>query len=160
MKYRASKDGFSAQNFHTKCDGVSNTLTIIKTTNGNIFGAFAEKAWINGSNVQDPKAFIISLINKDNNPFKATIPSTHPYHYYNGSCYYALYYGSGGPSFGYDNYNGNYSISIASNSNVNQSSSTNFGYAFNHQSYPAGSTILAGSSTFQTIEIEVFKKKD
>ena len=156
LTYRASRDGFSGQNFHTKCDGVSNTLTIIKTTNGNIFGAFAEKAWINGSNVQDPKAFIISLINKDNNPFKATILSTRP----NGYCYYALYCESSyGPSFGYDNSNSNYSISIASNSNINQSSSSNFGYAFKHQSYPAGSTILAGSRNFQTIEIEVFKKK-
>ena len=152
MKYRASKDGFSAQNFHTKCDGVSNTLTIIKTTNGNIFGAFAEKAWINGK-VQDPKAFIISLINKENKPFKAM----------SSTGYYALYCESSkGPCFGHDN--GFLDISIASNSNANQSSSSNFGYAFKHQDYPTGSekarTILAGSHNFQTIDIEVFTKKD
>ena len=73
MKYRATRDGFSGQNFHTKCDGVSNTLTMIKTTNGNIFGSFAEKAWTSGTSVLDPKAFIISLINKENKPLKECI---------------------------------------------------------------------------------------
>ena len=156
LKYRASRDGFSGQNFITKCNGVSNTLTIIKTTNGNIFGAFAEKAWINGSNVVDPKAFTISLINKENNPFKAMISSVHP----QGYQYNALYCGSSYINFGYDNYNNSYGLYIASNSNVNQSSFSQFGYAFKHQSYPAGSDIIAGSRNFQTIEIEVFKKKD
>jgi hypothetical protein len=159
LKYRASRDGFSAQNFHTKCDGLSNTLTVIKTTNGNIFGAFAEKAWTNGFVFLDPKAFIISLINKENKPFKAMISSTNS----QGSSYYALYsVSSYGPSFGYDN--GYLDILIASNSNANQSSSSDFGYAFKHQDYPAGSararTILAGSQYFQTVEIEVFTKKD
>ena len=73
MKYRASRDGFSSQNCLTKCDGVSNTLTVIKTKNGNIFGVFVEKAWTSGTPVMDPKAFIISLINKENKPFKALI---------------------------------------------------------------------------------------
>ncbi len=160
LKYRASRDGFSGEDFHTKCDGVSNTLTIIKTTNGNIFGAFAEKAWKNGTYVMDPKAFIISLINKENNPFKAMISSIGPYMALNG-----LYSKSStGPSFGYDSHNGYVDISIASNSNANQRSSSNFGHSFKHQDYPAGSAkaqaILAGSYNFQTIEIEVFTKKD
>ncbi len=167
LKYRASRDGFSGKNFHSKCDGVSNTLTIIKTTNGNIFGAFAEKAWTNGS-VADQKAFIISLINKENKPFKAMISSTSPQGQVNGSSgynYYALYCESSyGPSFGYDNRNSTVGILIASDSNANQSSSSNFGYAFKHQDYPAGTakskTILAGSQNFQTTEIEVFTKKD
>ncbi len=167
MKYRASRDGFSGENFHTKCDGVSNTLTVIKTTNGNIFGAFAEKAWENGTHVVDPKAFIISLINKENKPFKAMISSTGPQgncNGYGGYYYYALNcISSNGPSFGYNNYKDTVDISISSNSNANQSSYSNFGYVFKHQDYPAGSArakaILAGSYTFQTIEIEVFTKK-
>ena len=28
--YRGSEDGFRAEDFHRKCDGVSNTLTFIK----------------------------------------------------------------------------------------------------------------------------------
>lgn len=34
MLYRASRDGFLARNFHDKCDGFKNTLTIIKSTEG------------------------------------------------------------------------------------------------------------------------------
>lgn len=30
--YQASRDGFSLSDFHSKCDGTLNTLTIIKTT--------------------------------------------------------------------------------------------------------------------------------
>ena len=136
-------------------------MTIIKTTNGNIFGVFAEKAWTQ-SPVVDPKAFIISLINKENKPFKAMISSAHPYQN-SGYNYYALY-PSNGLSFGYDNQTEYVDISIASNSNVNQSSFSHFGYSFKHQDYPAQSkkalTILAGSHNFQTIDIEVFTKKD
>jgi len=140
-------------------------LTIIKTTNGNIFGAFAEQAW---KNVVDPKAFIISLINKENKPFKAMISSTNPQGHwirYNEYHLYALYcISSYGPLFGYNNFSGTFDIRIASDSNANQSSSSNFGYAFKHQDYPAGTAkshaILAGSQNFQTTEIEVFTKKD
>ncbi len=167
LKYRASRDGFSGPNFHTKCDGVSNTLTIIKTTNGNIFGAFAEQAWTNGSSVEDEEAFVISLINKENKPFKAMISSTGPQIYYKGRIGYYIYAlccnSSNGPCFGYDNRNSTVGILIASDSNANQSSSSNFGYAFKHH-YPAGTAksqaILAGSQNFQTTEIEVFTKKD
>ena len=131
---------------------------MIKTTNGNIFGAFAEQAWTNSTNVLDQKAFIISLINKENRPFKAMIICLRGNHY-------ALYCdSSNGPSFGSNRYNNCVEISIASNSNANQCSSSDIGFTFIHQDYPAGSekakTILAGSHNFQTIEIEVFTKKD
>jgi len=104
------------------------------------------------------------LINKENKPFKAMISSTHPNGAISG-CYYALCCDSlCGPSFGYDNQTGAVDISISSDSNANQSSFSNFGYTFQHQDYPAKSeeanTILAGSQYFQTIEIEVFTKKN
>ncbi len=38
--YRASQDGFEAANFHSKCDNKPNTLVIIKSENGNIFGGY------------------------------------------------------------------------------------------------------------------------
>ncbi len=161
MKYRASRDGFDEQNFDTKFYEETNTLTIIKTTNGNIFGVFAEKAWTQ-SPVVDTKAFIISLINKENKPFKAMTTPVHPYQS-SGLNYYALY-SSNEMSFGHDSCQVTFDISISSNSNANQSSYFEFGYAFQHQDYPAGSAkaqaILAGSKNFQTIEIEVFTKKN
>jgi len=161
LKYRASRDGFDEQNFDTKCYEESNTLTIIKTTNGNIFGVFAEKAWAQ-SPVVDSEAFIISLINKEIKPFKAMISSAHPYQN-SGYNYYALS-PSYGMSFGHDSCRVTFDISISSNSNANQSSYSEFGYAFKHQDYPTGSAkaqiILARSKIFQIIEIEVFTKKN
>jgi len=65
LKYRASRDGFKATDFHAKCDGVPNTLTVIKSTHGNIFGGFTEKPWTSVVwVVSDPKAYIFSLVNQ------------------------------------------------------------------------------------------------
>ena len=37
--YQASKDGFDAKDFHSKCDGIPNTLTIFKASGSSfIFG--------------------------------------------------------------------------------------------------------------------------
>ena len=148
MKYRGTRDGFSTGSFNTKCGGVANTLTIIKSTSGNIFGGFAEKAWISsGQWVQDPKAYIFSIVNKDNKPFKAVSNN-------NGAitCY------ANGPVFG--GFGKGSDIYISSDSNTNQTSACNFGDTFKHTDYQFGTekakTILAGSYNFQTVEIEVF----
>lgn len=71
--YRASRDGFGAQDFHRRCDGVPDTLTVIKATSGNIFGGFTQKSWrsSNVSWITDENSFIFSLVNKENKPFKA-----------------------------------------------------------------------------------------
>jgi hypothetical protein len=41
--YRASQDGFEANDFHSKCDQKPNTLMIIKSEHGNIFGGYTEQ---------------------------------------------------------------------------------------------------------------------
>jgi len=43
--YRASQDGFEAAKFHARCDNKPNTLIIIKSTNGNVFGGYTEQTW-------------------------------------------------------------------------------------------------------------------
>jgi len=69
--YRGSRDGFSAREFHSKCDGKANTLTIIKSTNGNIFGGFTTEAWSSSESwVKDTRAFVFSLVNNKNKPFR------------------------------------------------------------------------------------------
>ena len=46
-------------------------LTIIKSTNGNVFGGFTTKPWsINSVYENDPDAFIFSLINSKKTPLK------------------------------------------------------------------------------------------
>ena len=152
MLYRASKDGFSAANFHTKCDGQSNTLTIIKSTNGKIFGGFTTKSWSqNAGFVADPEAFIFSLTNNQNKStkFKCINPQ---YAIINNASY--------GPIFGQSE------LLICSDSNISNSSICNLGTDYNNQnlnlvknSEPAKS-FLAGSHNFQTNEIEVFSLKN
>jgi len=148
LQYRATRDGFSAQNFHTKCDTAANTLTIIKSKNGNIFGGFTEKAWDSSAEnfTVDPNAFIFSLVNKENKPFKAMCQHST----------YAIYCNTSyGPTFG-----GSHDIYISSDSNLNQTSHSRFGHTYPHVDYQNGTTkaksILAGSHQFQTLEIEVF----
>jgi len=47
--YVASKDGDNPENFHSKCDGQSPTVSIFKTTKGYIFGGYTDKSWDNKS---------------------------------------------------------------------------------------------------------------
>ena len=44
LLFRGSRDGFTAQAFHAKCDDKGPTVTIVKSGN-NIFGGFTEKSW-------------------------------------------------------------------------------------------------------------------
>ena len=44
LLFRASRDGFAAAAFHSKCDNKGPTVTIVKSAN-NIFGDFTEVSW-------------------------------------------------------------------------------------------------------------------
>ena len=44
LLFRASRDGFTTQAFHAKCDNKGPTVTIVKSGN-NIFGGFTENSW-------------------------------------------------------------------------------------------------------------------
>ncbi|RNA15586.1 BTB POZ domain-containing KCTD21 [Brachionus plicatilis] len=102
LLYRATTDGFSAQNFHSKCDHLKKTLTIIKTTGNYIFGGYTEQSW--DGNVKwkdDPNAFIFSI----NNCIKAKV---NPLYLSNAICCYSHY----GPTFG-----GGHDIYISNDSN-------------------------------------------
>eukprot|EP01034_Spumella_vulgaris_P041515 gene41515-51423_t len=48
LLYRGSRDGFQAADFHSRCDGVTNTLTLVRDTDGNIFGGYSDVAWNSG----------------------------------------------------------------------------------------------------------------
>ena len=44
LLFRASRDGFAASAFHSKCDNKGPTVTVVKSF-ANIFGGFTEKPW-------------------------------------------------------------------------------------------------------------------
>ena len=145
LLYRASEDGFASNDFHSKCDGKANTLTILKA-NDFIFGGFTEATWDGVSRHKpDPNAFLFSLTNKDNKPCKMNIdPNQHQK---------AIWCHSGnGPTF----YGG-----IIIYSNANTRSQSNLGFCYKHPQYAYGSneakSFLAGSENFQVSEIEVYQ---
>jgi hypothetical protein len=43
--YKGTIDGFQAQDFHYKCDFVTNTLTLIETSNNRVFGGYTSRNW-------------------------------------------------------------------------------------------------------------------
>ena len=152
LVYRASRDGFSPQQFHTKCDNIPKTLSIIKARNsGNIFGGYTECTWNhtddNYGYKQDNNAFIFSLVNKDNKPIK--MKQTNP-------AYAIICYSSYHINFG-----GGHDFHIATNSNTSNSSYSDLGCTYKHPTYQYQSneakSFLAGSNHFYTSEIEVFR---
>jgi len=147
--YKATQDGFEAAKFHAKCDNKPNTLTVIKSTNGNVFGGYTEQTW-NGLGIykDDPNSFIFSLINKLNKPIKMKWSK-------NGGIYCSDSYG---PTFG-----GGHDLHIADKSNTNSRSYSNLGHSYTHPDYAYGSneatSFLDGSKFFQVSEIEVYTKQ-
>ncbi len=150
LLFRATRDGFDSQAFHSKCDGKGNTISIIKSNLDYVFGGYASSAWnSSGGFINDPNAFLFSLRRagvsfKD----KFTIKQTE----------YALQGNSGyGPTFGYG-----YDIYICNQSNTKMGSYCNFGYSYN---LPDGYTyngnardFLAGNyNQWKTTEIEVYQ---
>ena len=62
LLYRATTDGFTAQAFHSKCDGKGNAITIIKNNLNHMFGGYSSSAWNSSkSYINDPNAFLFSL---------------------------------------------------------------------------------------------------
>jgi hypothetical protein len=71
LLWRGSRDGFTAQEFHLRCDGRANTLTLIADTDGNVFGGFTPVEWESGNNLP---------VNKGNDSlrsFRFTLRNTH-----------------------------------------------------------------------------------
>ncbi len=149
LLYRATRDGFTSQAFHSKCDGKEKTITIIKNNLDYVFGGFASSAWNSSNNyINDPNAFLFSLIrNGVSFKDKFTVKNAQ----------YALQGNSGyGPIFG-----GNY-ICICNQSNTNIGSVSNFGHSYNlPDGYTYGGNakdFLAGNyNQWTTTEIEVYQ---
>ncbi|KAJ5079528.1 pep-cterm sorting domain-containing protein [Anaeramoeba ignava] len=80
LGYSAQRDGFSSFKFHQKCDNKGETIVIIKTKKGFIFGGYTKvgfstnkKLWINDyvdySSIEDPNAFLFQLANINGSSF-------------------------------------------------------------------------------------------
>ena len=152
LLYKTIRDGFGAEDLHSKCDGHENALTILKARESSfIFGAFTSVAWQSISHQYkcDENAFLFSLTNKENRPRKMKIDEN--------KCRNAVYSSPRyGPTFG-----GGHDIYIANNANSRTSSYSNLGKTFSHPEYEYDSneakSFLAGTCNFQLSEIEIYK---
>ena len=154
--YQGSTHGFASANFHSKVDGINGTLTVIKSTTGNIFGGFTMINWgLSATYYTDPSAFIFSLVNKMN---YSSLAQNNKQPIAN-SVYTNPQYG---PTFG-----GGHDIHVADQSNLHMNSYTNFGHTyalnnltlFNSWNLTIQKSFLAGGYNFQTVEIEVYASK-
>ncbi|CDW83583.1 UNKNOWN [Stylonychia lemnae] len=141
--YRASRDGFASQNFHSGCDYKGPTLTIVKTTNGQVAGGYTSQSWKSVNNyVADKDAFLFSA------EIEVQIPALGSNAIYDHVSY--------GPTFG-----SGHDFYVSSGSNANQNSYTNLGNAYKpaegtlYQNNDAR-TYLLGQYSFITFEIEVY----
>jgi hypothetical protein len=69
LLWRGGRDGFGAHDFHRRCDGHANTVTVILDTDGNIFGGFTPVEWEyhKGDKVDESlRSFLFTLRNPHN----------------------------------------------------------------------------------------------
>jgi hypothetical protein len=142
LLWRGSRDGFGVRDFHSRCDGHANSLTVILDTKGNVFGGFTPANWDSSRywKADDSlRSFLFTLKNPHNIParrfaLKAEEKSQ------------AIWCDSEwGPCFG--------DIGVSDNS----SGATSLGIAYTNDTGLDAMTVFTGSYNFQVKEIEVFE---
>jgi hypothetical protein len=159
LLWRGSRDGFQGKEFHRRCDGHANTLTVILDTDGNIFGGFTPVEWEsrvwnrkggdrnNCRKADDSqKSFLFTLKNPHNIPARRFGLKAERKHE-------AIYCSSGmGPCFR--------DITVSDNCNASTCRSTCPGYTYTNDTGLHANRVLTGSREFQVKEIEVFQIRD
>jgi hypothetical protein len=150
LKYRGTRDGFKSTEFHQKCDGCVNTITLIETTKGYIFGGFTKLQWDSSNSWKrddNRESFLFTIRNPHNlsaRKFALSNPS-----------YAICCSGSYGPIFG----NGN-DIFVSDSSNMNANSCSNLGTGYVNDTGINGNQVFTGEFHFTVKEIEVFTIED
>ena len=87
LLYRATRNGDSDSSFHKICDNIKDTITLVKTKTGLIFGGYTNETWNgNGTYKKDDKAFCFSINLKKRYNNKKTDKSIYCYNSY-GPCF-------------------------------------------------------------------------
>jgi hypothetical protein len=151
--WRGSRDGFKVREFHGRCDGHANTLTVILDTKGNIFGEFTPVRW--ESRTKSPyekadeslKSFLFTLKNPNKIPARKFALKADRKHW-------AIYCGmERGPCFS--------DIGVFDNCNANTENYTHvFGTAYHNDTGMEREKVFTGTQYFQVAEIEVFEITD
>ncbi len=145
--YKASRDGFDANAFHTRCNNKGPTMTIIQSSNNYLFGGYTCTPWTSdaGYYKHDTTAFLFTLTNPHNIPPTKYIikPDNSQHAVYHRNDY--------GPTFG-----GGHDIFLVNASNLNKSSYTGFPNTY-LDTTGNGNNTFTGARNFTVSDIEVFK---
>jgi hypothetical protein len=151
LLWRGSRDGFGASEFHGRCDGHANTLTVILDTKGNIFGGFTPMEWESPPSWKweaddSMKSFVFTLKNPHNIPARRFALNAQMKHH-------AIYWNSKyGPHFD--------AIWIKDNCNASANNGSSLGVNYTNDMGLAGNIVFTGSQCFKVEEIEVFEITD
>jgi hypothetical protein len=143
--YRGSRDGFGVSDFHKKCDGHANTVTVIETTKGFVFGGYTPLTWKSGGHDNSDlmeKTFLFTVVNPHMiEPQKFPLRGSR-----------AIYCNSkSGPTFGFSP-----DLSVSDYCNSNAKSFTNIGFGFTNRTAIDGRQVFTGEQYFTVKEIEIF----
>ena len=143
LLYRASRDGWDAYDFHRMCDDKGATVTVVRSSDGYIFGGYTDVAWgDDGEWKSSTESFLFSLEDYYSiGPVKMPIMS-------HTTDYAVLHDSSYGPLFG-----GGHDLGIASE---NSESSCDVGETYELPSDTDDPQFLTGSHHFTVSEYEVF----
>jgi hypothetical protein len=156
LLWRGSRDGFGAFEFHRRCDGHANTLTVILDTKGNIFGGFTPVEW--ESRVWDGKyddesncwkaydslkSFLFTLKNPNDIPARRF--ELNPKHKHRAISLRS----DGGPRF--------CDIGVADDCDISTQNNVFFGFTYINDTGLNGNIVFTGSDRFRVKEIEVFE---
>lgn len=140
--WRGTRDGFTARNFHSKCDDKGKTLTVIKTERGSVFGGYTDISWkSSGGWASGTKNSFIFLIQQDETAAvgKCSDASEEVHHESNY-----------GPTFG-----GGHELYTSNNCNTYSSSYTYCSGTY-YEKINGLQHLDQGNQRFQVQEIEVF----
>lgn len=148
--FKGSVDGMNGAAFHKKCDGMSNTVTLLRTESGHIFGGFTCIPWSCDQKYHcDKNAFLFSLQSKvplsvkDNDKNQVRI-----YRLRKGQGMNAVFhYESYGPIFGLG-----HDLSIFSINDDRNSQSCTHSFDLNEE--------FIGEMYFKAIEIEIYQFRE
>jgi hypothetical protein len=148
--YRGSHDGFAAKSFHDACDGHKNTVVIVETREGWIFGGYSPCEWDSSYKYKQDDtrtSFLFTIKNPH-----GVAPTVFPLKEDRKQC--AIYsFPSRGPIFG-----GGCDLFVSDNCDANNKSYTRgFGDTYENTTKLDGRTFFTGDRNFVVKEIEVFE---
>jgi hypothetical protein len=149
--YRGTRDGFSALDFHRRCDKIKSTLTVVRTTDGDVFGGYARKPWSSRNTfVTDRDAFLFRFETCRKGQVGHFISPCQSKGHHALTCHE-----KNGPTFGSEA--GNKDLYIASESNTHRESYYNFqGHA--NSGFGDLKNDIKDQVRFKALEIEVFAR--